>query len=71
MIMDEPTSSLEPREVERLLAVVALLKEHGVAIVYVSHKLDEVFARLRHDHRAARRQAGLDRPDRRDRPGAS
>ena len=44
VIMDEPTSSLEPREVERLLSVVALLKESGVCVVYVSHKLDEVFA---------------------------
>jgi len=43
VIMDEPTSSLEPREVDRLLSVVALLKESGVAVVYVSHKLDEVF----------------------------
>jgi galactofuranose transport system ATP-binding protein len=43
VIMDEPTSSLEPREVDRLLDVVALLKEQGVAVVYVSHKLDEVF----------------------------
>jgi monosaccharide-transporting ATPase len=43
VIMDEPTSSLEPREVDRLLEVVALLKAQGVAIVYVSHKLDEVF----------------------------
>ena len=43
VIMDEPTSSLEPREVDKLLAVVGLLKEQGVAIVYVSHKLDEIF----------------------------
>jgi monosaccharide-transporting ATPase len=43
VIMDEPTSSLEPREVERLLSVVQLLKESGVGVVYVSHKLDEVF----------------------------
>jgi monosaccharide-transporting ATPase len=43
VIMDEPTSSLEPREVDRLLEVIALLKTQGVAIVYVSHKLDEVF----------------------------
>jgi monosaccharide-transporting ATPase len=43
VIMDEPTSSLEPREVDKLLGVVGLLKEHGVAIVYVSHKLDEIF----------------------------
>ncbi|SHF68301.1 ribose transport system ATP-binding protein [Jatrophihabitans endophyticus] len=43
VIMDEPTSSLEPREVEKLLAVVQLLSADGVAVVYVSHKLDEVF----------------------------
>lgn len=43
VIMDEPTSSLEPREVDRLLGVVELLKQQNVTIVYVSHKLDEVF----------------------------
>ncbi len=43
VIMDEPTSSLEPREVDRLLEVVRLLKADGVAIVYVSHKLDEIY----------------------------
>ncbi len=43
VIMDEPTSSLEPREVDRLLGVVQLLRGQGVAVVYVSHKLDEVF----------------------------
>jgi ribose transport system ATP-binding protein len=43
VIMDEPTSSLEPREVDRLLEVVGKLKNQGVAIVYVSHKLDEIF----------------------------
>ncbi|WP_354530752.1 sugar ABC transporter ATP-binding protein [Nakamurella sp. UYEF19] len=43
VIMDEPTSSLEPREVDRLLGVVGLLREQGVAVVYISHKLEEVF----------------------------
>jgi monosaccharide-transporting ATPase len=43
VIMDEPTSSLEPREVERLLELVDLLRRDGVAVVYVSHRLDEVF----------------------------
>jgi monosaccharide-transporting ATPase len=43
VIMDEPTSSLEPREVDKLLSVVGLLRDQGVAIVYVSHKLDEIF----------------------------
>ena len=43
VIMDEPTSSLEPREVERLFEVVDLLRREGVAVVYVSHRLEEVF----------------------------
>ena len=43
VIMDEPTSSLEPREVERLLATVDLLRRDGVAVIYVSHRLEEVF----------------------------
>ena len=41
--LDEPTSSLTPHEFERLADVIATLTGKGVAIVYVSHKLDEVF----------------------------
>jgi ABC-type sugar transport system ATPase subunit len=44
VIMDEPTAALPPREVERLFQVIRALKAAGVAIVYVSHKLDEVLA---------------------------
>jgi rhamnose transport system ATP-binding protein len=44
VIMDEPTASLSDREVERLFTVVRLLRSHGVGIVYISHRLDEVFA---------------------------
>jgi galactofuranose transport system ATP-binding protein len=43
VIMDEPTSSLEPREVETLFGVIRLLHQRGVAIVYVSHKMDELY----------------------------
>ncbi|GAA1304122.1 sugar ABC transporter ATP-binding protein [Saccharothrix xinjiangensis] len=43
VIMDEPTSSLEPREVETLFSVVERLHERGIAIVYVSHRLDELY----------------------------
>ena len=43
VVMDEPTSSLEPREVERLVEVVGRLRRDGVAVVYVSHRLEEVF----------------------------
>ena len=41
--MDEPTSSLTPAEFEKLVAVIAKLSVQGVSIIYVSHKMDEVF----------------------------
>jgi ribose transport system ATP-binding protein len=43
VIMDEPTSSLEPREVDTLLALVRTLAERDVAVVYVSHRMDELY----------------------------
>jgi len=43
LVMDEPTSSLPSKEVERLFAMVRSLKAHGVAIIYISHRLDEIF----------------------------
>ena len=43
MIMDEPTSSLATAEVELLFKVIAKLKANGVTIIYISHRLDEVF----------------------------
>ncbi|NEA41489.1 sugar ABC transporter ATP-binding protein [Streptomyces sp. SID11385] len=43
VIMDEPTSSLEPREVETLFGVIRMLRERGIAVVYVSHRLDELY----------------------------
>jgi len=42
VLMDEPTASLPEREVTRLFAVVSALREHGVAILYISHRLEEV-----------------------------
>ncbi|MFF0148754.1 monosaccharide ABC transporter ATP-binding protein (CUT2 family) [Amycolatopsis sulphurea] len=42
LLMDEPTSALSPREVDRLFAVVGQLRRDGVAIVYVSHRMDEI-----------------------------
>jgi ribose transport system ATP-binding protein len=41
--MDEPTSSLTPNEFERLVEVIARLSAQGVSVIYVSHKMDEVF----------------------------
>ena len=43
VIMDEPTSSLEPREVETLFQVIRRLHEQGIAILYVSHRIDELY----------------------------
>jgi ribose transport system ATP-binding protein len=42
IIMDEPTSSLTQRETDRLYEVIDDLKRHGVAVVYISHRLAEV-----------------------------
>src|SRR4029078_12532233 len=41
---DEPTAALSDRETERLFAIIAQLKQNSVAIVYISHRLAEVFA---------------------------
>lgn len=41
--MDEPTSSLTPREFERLAELIADLKAMGVSLIYVSHKMNEIF----------------------------
>jgi len=43
LIMDEPTSALTESEVERLFRIIARLRERGVTIIYISHKMDEVF----------------------------
>jgi galactofuranose transport system ATP-binding protein len=43
VIMDEPTSSLEAREVETLFRVIRQLREEGVGVIYVSHRLDELY----------------------------
>lgn len=42
LVLDEPTASLETREVERLFEMIETLKSEGVGLVYVSHRLDEV-----------------------------
>ncbi len=43
VVMDEPTSSLEPREVETLFGVIRRLRDAGIAVLYVSHRLDELY----------------------------
>ncbi len=44
VIMDEPTASLTDAEVQLLLAVVRDLRAHGVGVIYISHRLEEIFA---------------------------
>lgn len=43
LIMDEPTAALTEHEVERLFKVIRSLKEQGVGIVYISHRMEEIF----------------------------
>lgn len=44
LIMDEPTAPLTTAEIEILMTIIEQLKESGVTIVYISHRLDEIFA---------------------------
>jgi ABC-type sugar transport system ATPase subunit len=43
LILDEPTSSLSKEDVDKLFNAINILKEKGMAIIFVSHKLDEIF----------------------------
>ncbi len=44
LILDEPTSSLTDKEIARLFALIRKLKKQGIAVIYISHKLEEVLA---------------------------
>jgi ribose transport system ATP-binding protein len=44
LVMDEPTSALSSAEAEVLFAIIGASREQGVSIVYISHRMDEVFA---------------------------
>lgn len=43
LVMDEPSATLTDQEVTRLLGMISELREQGIGIVYISHRLDEVF----------------------------
>jgi rhamnose transport system ATP-binding protein len=70
VIMDEPTAALTDREVQNLFRVVALLRKQNAGIIYISHRLDEVFTLadritvLRDGETVATRDAaGIGRPE--------
>jgi len=42
LIMDEPTSSLTPAEIERLFQTIRSLREEGISVIYISHRLEEI-----------------------------
>ena len=44
IVMDEPTAALSLQEVDKLIAIIGDLKREGIAIVYISHRLEEVLA---------------------------
>ena len=43
LVMDEPTAALPPHEVDLLFDIIRTLRSQGVAIIYISHRLDEIF----------------------------
>ncbi len=43
LVMDEPSAALTPQEVERLFRIIRDLQSDGIGIIYISHRLDEVF----------------------------
>lgn len=44
IVMDEPTAALTSHEVDRLFAIIGDLKRQGIGVVYISHRLDEIFS---------------------------
>ncbi len=43
VVMDEPTAALATKEVEQLFSVIEDLKAHGIGVIYISHRLEEIF----------------------------
>lgn len=43
LVMDEPSAALTPQEVDKLFVIIRDLKSRGIGIIYVSHRLDEIF----------------------------
>ena len=68
LVLDEPTASLPADEVGRLFAALRPLRDRGVGMIYVSHRLDEDFQGRRPRGGAARRKAGRRTRYRQDQP---
>ena len=43
IVMDEPSASITPQEVSRLFGIIRDLKARGIGVIYISHRLDEIF----------------------------
>ncbi len=43
IVLDEPTSSLTVQEVDKLFEMMRMLKDQGISLIYISHKMDEIF----------------------------
>jgi ABC-type sugar transport system ATPase subunit len=43
VVMDEPSATLTPEEVRRLFAIIADLRSQGIGVIYISHRIDEIF----------------------------
>ncbi|MBU1100373.1 MAG: sugar ABC transporter ATP-binding protein [Bacteroidetes bacterium] len=43
LVMDEPTSALTEKEIKELFSIIKLLKQQGVSIIFISHRLEELF----------------------------
>ncbi|WP_395399428.1 ATP-binding cassette domain-containing protein [Arthrobacter sp. UC242_113] len=63
LLLDEPTATLPAPDVTKLFELLRKLKQEGTGIIYISHRIDEMYENLRPHHGSARRQAGDDRED--------
>ena len=69
VILDEPTATLSEREIEELFGVIRDLTGEGIAVLYISHRLDEIFRIGDQRDGDARRQSGGHRARQRHRRG--